>query len=65
MGFTKHGMVTEESQSDFDSTKKVAYYDEKSPLIADEANKGKLKKPRRFEDGMPLPSCDFTFPKLF
>ena len=44
-GFVKHGMLTEESQSDFDSSKKAKYGDAESPLVADEANKHKLKKP--------------------
>ena len=44
----KNGMLTEESQSDFDHTKKAEYIDEKSPLVADEANKHKLIKPVRF-----------------
>ena len=45
MSFEKNGMLTDESMSDLDTTKKAAYYDEESPLVADESNKDKLKKP--------------------
>ena len=45
-------MVTEDSQSDFDLTKKAVYYDEDGYGIADEANKHLLAKPRKLkEDG--------------
>ena len=45
MSFIKHGMVTEDSLSDFDLTKKAVYYDEFGTAIADEGNKDKLKAP--------------------
>ena len=47
----KFGIITEESQSDFDLTKKAAYYDDAddSQLVADEANKNKLKNPKKLE----------------
>jgi len=38
-------MLTSESQSDFDNTKKAEYYDEEGFMVADEANKDKLAKP--------------------
>ncbi len=40
----KHGMLTEDSTSDF-SSKKAKYFDEHSHLVADEDNKAKLTKP--------------------
>lgn len=46
----KNGMLTEESMSDFDFTKKAAYYDEAGYAVADEANKHKLAKPRKLAD---------------
>jgi hypothetical protein len=54
----KNGMLTPDSMSDFDSTKKAEYIDKESPLVADEANKSKLKKPERYnwyniEDELP------------
>jgi hypothetical protein len=45
MSLTKYGVVTENSQSDFDLTKKAVYYDELGTSIADEANRDKLKVP--------------------
>lgn len=42
----KNGMLTEESASDFDNTKKAEYYDEAGPMVADKANIHKLTKPR-------------------
>lgn len=38
-------MLSTDSLSDFELGKKAAYYDAESELVADEANKGKLKKP--------------------
>ena len=49
-GFVKHGMLTEESQSDFDTTKKASYFDEEGFGVADEDNKDKLKKPAKIKD---------------
>ena len=43
----KNGMLTSESMSDFDSTKKAEYVDAEGFKVADEANKDKLKKPVR------------------
>ena len=51
----KHGMLTGESQSDFDSTKKAEYYDEESALVADKTHKHKLKKPIRIGTQSTLP----------
>lgn len=47
---TKHGMVTTNSQSDFDLTKKAKYYDELGTGVADEDNKDKLNKPAPIQD---------------
>jgi hypothetical protein len=47
----KNGMLTEDSKSDFDLTKKAAYYDEAGFGVADEGNKDKLKKPVRIDKG--------------
>ncbi len=45
----KNGMLTDKSLSDFTDpkgkTKHAAYYDDAGPLVADEKNKHKLKKP--------------------
>ena len=41
----KYGVVTDNSYSDFDMTKKAKYLDELGTGIADEANKDKLRKP--------------------
>ncbi|MEI6702598.1 MAG: hypothetical protein WCL71_03560 [Deltaproteobacteria bacterium] len=49
-GMTKHGMLTEESQSDFDNTKKAEYYDAEGFGVADAENKDKLKAPRSVQD---------------
>lgn len=46
----KNGMVTEDSMSDFDLTKKAVYYDEEGFGISDEANKHKLAKPQKLKD---------------
>jgi hypothetical protein len=43
----KHGMLTSNSQSDYDSTKKAEYYDAEGYLVADEANKSKLARPEK------------------
>ena len=42
-------MLTTDSKSDFDTTKKVAYIDADGFQVADEANKDKLNKPVKFE----------------
>lgn len=42
----KNGMLTENSQSDFDNTKKAEYYDCEGFCVADEQNKDKLKNPK-------------------
>lgn len=47
---TKYGIVTADSQSDFDQTKKAAYIDEDGFGVADEANKHKLKTPVKIAD---------------
>ena len=41
----KNGMLTEQSQSDYDHTKKAEYYDAEGFAVADEKNKHKLTKP--------------------
>jgi hypothetical protein len=41
----KNAMLTNESQSDF-NTKKAEFYDEDGFLVADEQNKHKLKNPK-------------------
>lgn len=46
----KNGMLTEDSQCDFDITKKAAYYDEKSHKVASEEHKDKLDKPVKIND---------------
>ena len=38
-------MLTKNSQSDYDSTKKAEYYDADGYSVADEANKNKLTRP--------------------
>ena len=38
-------MLTCNSQSDYDQTKKAAYYDAEGFAVADEQNKDKLTKP--------------------
>jgi hypothetical protein len=50
-GFVKHGMLTEDSMSDFDNTKKASYFDADGPNVADESNKDKLKRPVKIKDG--------------
>ena len=54
MSFEKNGMVTPDSHSDFDSTKKAEYYDEEGTGIADESNKNKLRRPKRIEEIEPV-----------
>jgi hypothetical protein len=60
MSLTKYAIVTRDSHSDFNRTKKAEYYDELGEAIADESNKGKLKKPVkipvRFKDGLDVHS---------
>ena len=46
----KYGVMTENSHSDFDLTKKAKYYDEEGDKIADEKHKHKLKKPIRINN---------------
>jgi hypothetical protein len=46
----KNGMLTEKSLSDFDNTKKAEFFDEEGFLVADEANKSKLKTPKPIID---------------
>ena len=41
----KNGMLTNKSQSDYDSTKKAEYYDAQGYTVADEANKSRLTRP--------------------
>ena len=41
----KNGMLSENSQSDYDNTKKAEYFDAEGYRVADEANKHKLSKP--------------------
>lgn len=38
-------MLSENSRSDYDNTKKAEYYDAAGYSVADEANKHKLKQP--------------------
>jgi len=52
MSFEKNGMLTEQSQSDFDNTKKAEYIDAEGFQVADEANKEKLNKPVKRKQGM-------------
>ena len=42
-------MLTENSLSDYDTTKKAAYYDAEGFNVADEDNKQKLNKPEAVE----------------
>lgn len=46
----KNGMLTEESQSDFNRTKKAAYIDLDGFDVADEDNKNKLKRPVKISE---------------
>ena len=43
----KNGMLTDQSQSDYNNTKKAEYYDLEGYMVADEENKHKLNKPER------------------
>jgi hypothetical protein len=45
----KYGMLTKESVSDFDSTKKAEFYDEAGYQVADRDNKDKLNSPKKIE----------------
>ena len=45
----KNGMLSDKSLSDFDKTKRAEWYDEEDFYVADEANKKKLKKPKRIK----------------
>lgn len=49
-GMEKNGMLSEESTSDFDGTKKAEYYDADGYGVADEANKEKLSNPKPVAD---------------
>jgi hypothetical protein len=42
----KNGMITEETRSDFDKEKKIAYYDKEGYEMADTENKHMLKDPQ-------------------
>jgi hypothetical protein len=46
----KNGMLTKESISDFNNTKKAEYFDLEGFETADEANKNKLKSPQKIEN---------------
>ncbi len=46
----KNGMLTEDSQSDFDRTKKASYVDLNGFAVADEANKNKLNEPVKISE---------------
>jgi hypothetical protein len=41
----KHGMLTEDSHSDTDTTKKAAFVEKNGHTVADAANKKELKEP--------------------
>lgn len=43
-------MLTDESLSDFDNTKKAEYYDAEGFKVADESNKHKLTRPEKIEN---------------
>ena len=45
----KNGMLTDKSQSDYDTTKKAEYYDAEGYSVADEQNKHKLNKPEKIQ----------------
>jgi hypothetical protein len=45
----KYGMLTTESKSDFDGTKKAEYYDESGFMVADQENKNLLAAPKKIE----------------
>lgn len=47
----KNGMLTENSHSDTDTSKKAAYVEKNGHVVADKANKDKLKEP---EDVNPM-----------
>lgn len=42
-------MLTGNSQSDYDTTKKAEYFDSEGFSVADEQNKHKLNKPEKLE----------------
>jgi hypothetical protein len=46
----KNGMLTEKSQSDFDTTKKAEYYDKQGFAVADKDNKHRLKEAAKVEE---------------
>ena len=43
-------MLTSESLSDFDNTKKAEYYDAEGYAVADEQNKHKLNNPKSVQE---------------
>lgn len=45
-------MLTEESQCDFDPTKKAAYYDKRSEKVASEEHKDKLVEPQKIAEAI-------------
>ncbi len=55
MAFEKNGMITQDSHSDFNMTKKAKYYDELGTGIADEENKDKLNRPALIPEIEPIP----------
>lgn len=46
-------MITPETRSDFDATKKAEYYDEEGFELADRDNVDQLKKPKRLNELTP------------
>ena len=54
MSLIKYGVVTEDSHSDFNLTKKAKYFDLDGYEIADEDNKHKLKKPALIENNSKI-----------
>jgi hypothetical protein len=46
----KNGMLTEQSQSDFDNTKKAEYIDLEGFAVADSENKDKLSNPVKLSE---------------
>jgi hypothetical protein len=54
----KYGMVTKDSQSDFDSTKKAKYFDAEGFQIADETHKNELVQPVKIQEKLPKVSED-------
>ena len=46
----KNGMLTNESRSDYDNTKKAEFYDKEGFTVADADNAHKLKNPERIKN---------------